>query len=175
MVESRAPLADGCPAPCPTPVPTCSLLVSSALAVPLELSSEERKWLLFTYFGFDLTEFLQPSSSVCVIFPETLKRGVCSGVFLPWLSRSVTGFLCLLQDAAPLFQRPGGTPAPRAAPSLVLPRLRHQGDGLLPPALLSPPDSVCHLGAVFQPVAMLLEPSSDPWGSPCGASPLALT
>ena len=107
MVESRRPLADGCPAPCPTPVPSCSLLVSSALAVPLELSSEERKWLLFTYFGFDLTEFLQPSSSVCIILPETLKRGVCPGVFLPWLSRSVMGFLCLLQDAAPLVSEAG--------------------------------------------------------------------
>lgn len=84
-MESRRPLAD----PCPAPVPSCSLLGSSALAVPLELSAEERKWLLFTYFGFALTEFLQPSAP-CVIFPAAFKHGVCSGVFLPWLSDNVT-------------------------------------------------------------------------------------
>lgn len=116
LMESRG-LSLTLPGPCPLHRPLLSLLGSSAPAVPLELSSEERKWLLFAYFGFDFTlYFCSPPPPFASLFQK--RSSVASAPGFPFL-----GYPGASQDCSATFMTPlclsgrGGRSAPGAAPS----------------------------------------------------------
>lgn len=121
--------------------------------------------------------FLQPSTSVCITFPETFKRGVCPRVSLPWLPGSVSGLLCHLHDSA-LSQRAGRKVS--AAGQKVI----AGGRSVSSCSVCGSRETVCCLlsrplllirfaiwGIVSQTVAMLPESSSNPWDLPTGHLP----
>ena len=82
-MESRG-LSLTLPGPCPLPGPLLSLLGSYAPAAPLELSSEERKWLLFIYFGFNFSlRFRSPPPPLASLFQK--RSSVASAPGFPFL------------------------------------------------------------------------------------------
>lgn len=114
--------------------------------------------------------FLQPSTSVCITFPETFERGICPRVSLPWLPGSVSGLLCHLHDSA-LSQRAGR-------------KVSAGGHSVSSRSVCGSRETVCCLlsrplllirfaiwGIVSQTVAMLPESSSNPWDLPTGHLP----